>query len=115
MTTHTIQITEHAVERFRERLRPGLELADAEHDLTQLVLSAELTTTPPAWHLRSCAQIAPCYLVAGDVLLPLKPHWTDEDVLVATTCLVRGTHTEAATRRRRAHRKAGRRRRREVV
>lgn len=114
-TTHTIQISRHAVERFQERVRPGLDLAGAEDELARLILRGELTATPPAWHAATCAQIAPWYLVAGDVVVPLKEHVSEDGVLVAATCLVRGLRTEHATRRRRASRRTARNRRMQVV
>ena len=105
MSTFTIQLSKHAVERFQQRVRPGLAFADAEDQLAQLALVADLVAEPPSWHAASCAQLAPWYLVIGDVVLPLKPHWNDSDVLVATTCLARGERSEALRHRRRARRR----------
>jgi hypothetical protein len=111
-TEFTVQLTSHAVRRFQERVRPGLSLTDAEDELGRLVLAGSLAEDPPAWHLANCAQIAPYYLCAADILLPLKLHWCEHGVLVATTCLPKGTLSEAArhrrTRRRRARRRSSR-------
>ena len=109
MATFTVQLSRHAVERFQERVRPALGFPEAEDELARLTLAAELAAEPPAWHAASCAQIAPWYLVVGDVVLPLKQHRTEPDVLVATTCLARGERSEDARRRLRARRRGARR------
>lgn len=110
-TTHTIRISAHAVERFRERVRPGLSFEAAENELARIAIVGEITAQAPAWHLRSCAQIAPLYLVVAGVLMPLHPHRSEADVLVATTCLAQGSLSVDARRYRTARRRraAGRR------
>ena len=105
-TTHTIQISAHAIERFRERVRPGLSFEAAETELARIAIVGEITDQAPAWHLRSCAQLAPLYLLVADVLMPLVPHRSEPDVLVATTCLAHGSLSADARR----YRTAGRRR-----
>lgn len=102
----TIQLSQHAVERFQQRVRPGLDPVDAEEQLANLALAGDLVPEPPAWHGATCAQLAPWYLVIADIVLPLKPHWTEPDLLVATTCLARGERSTEARRRRREHRPA---------
>lgn len=106
MSMATIQLSTHAVERFQQRVRPALALPDAEEELARLALVAELAAAPPAWHAAACAQVAPWYLVLGDVVLPLKPHWAEPEILVATTCLARGERSADVRRRRRACRTA---------
>jgi hypothetical protein len=108
MPTFTIHLTRHAVERFQERVRPALEFADAETELAKLALVGELINEPPRWHADRCAQIAPWYLVIGDVLLPLNAHRSDPGEFVATTCLTRGTYSDDARRRRRNRRRSHR-------
>lgn len=107
-TTWTIELTAHAVERFHERVRPGLTLAGAEEELARLVLAGEVTAVPPAWHVAGCAQLAPWYLAVADILLPLKPHWSEPGVLVATTCLPKGSLSAEARRHRTMSRRARR-------
>jgi hypothetical protein len=102
--THTVELTAHAVERYNHRVRPGLSLEAAADELAQIALVGEITSDPPAWHLRSCAQIAPLYLCIGDVLLPLTPGRGEPEVLVATTCLARGSLSPDARRYRTARR-----------
>jgi hypothetical protein len=64
----TIDLTAHAIQRFRDRVRP-LELDAAAEELARLVGHAELTPCRPPW-LQGVAHL---YLVAGDVALPLEP------------------------------------------
>jgi hypothetical protein len=106
-TTHTIQISAHAVERFRERVRPGLSFEAAENELARIAIVGEITEHAPAWHLRNCAQVAPLYLVVADVVMPLHPHRSEPDVLVATTCLAQGSLSADARRYRTARRRRG--------
>jgi hypothetical protein len=95
-----IDLTEHAVEQYRERIRPALDPASARVELSRLVPSGQIRAEPPEW-ARS-AGLKPYYLVIGDALaLPLAPQhgrW------VTTTCLVHTTLTprrrEERTRRR---------------
>lgn len=105
MSVLTIELTAHAVDRYVERVRPGLAREVAEAELAHVVLAGEVVTTPPAWHLANCAQVAPSYLVVADVLLPLVPRPDDPDVLVATTCLAKGSLTPEVRRRRTRHRR----------
>jgi hypothetical protein len=106
-----IDLTEHAVEQYRERIRPALDLAGARVELARLLPGGEIREQPPDWARSAGAK--PYYLVIGDALaLPLAPQrgrW------VTTTCLVQTTLTprrrEERTRRR-ADRAAAKRARR---
>jgi hypothetical protein len=106
-----IDLTEHAVEQYRERVRPALDLTAARVELAQLVPSGQICNEPPDWARSAGAK--PYYLVIGDALaLPLASQvgrW------VTTTCLVQTTLTprrrEERTRRR-AQRAAAKRARR---
>jgi hypothetical protein len=107
-----IDLSEHAVEQYRERAKPALDSAAARTELGRLVFSGEIFTQPPEW-TRS-AGTKPYYLVIADALaLPLAPQsgrW------VITTCLVKTTLTErrreerAQHKARRASAKRGQRR-----
>jgi hypothetical protein len=98
-----IDLSEHAVEQYRERGRPGLDPAAARAELGQLLGSGEIVAEPPAW-ARS-AQTKPFYLVIGDALaLPLA---AQDGRWVTTTCLVRTTLT-ARRREERSRQKAAR-------
>jgi hypothetical protein len=91
----TIDLTAHAIQRFRDRVRPALDLDAAADELARLAGQAELTPSPPEW-LRGFAHL---YLVAGDVALPLELALGDPERLVATTCLVRNGHPRRRRRR----------------
>jgi hypothetical protein len=107
----TIYLTSHAIERYRERVRPGLSFDAAELELGRVAAYGEITAQAPAWHLRNCAREAPYYLVIAGVLLPLHPHRSEPDALVATTCLAQGCLSADARRYRNARkrRRSGRR------
>ena len=84
----TIDLTAHAIQRFRDRVRPALDFDAAAEELANLVGHGELTPVRPPW----LTGFALLYLVAGDVALPLEPALGDPERLVATTCLVRNGH-----------------------
>lgn len=100
-TTTTIDLTAHAIERFRDRVRPGIELDAAADELARLVGHAELTPQRPEW----LTGFALLYLVAGDVALPLEPALGNPERLVATTCLVRNGGPRRRRRRRGGYRR----------
>jgi hypothetical protein len=106
MATETIILSAHAVERFRERVRPALSIEAAEEELAHLVLAGEMVTRAPRWHTDRAAQEAPRYLLIADLILPLQPA-RDEGHHVATTCLVKGSPSDAS-RARRNRRRVGR-------
>jgi hypothetical protein len=87
MPTLEICLTHHAVDRFQERVRPGLSREAAEDELARLVLFGSVVTEPPAW---LCTRPGDAYLVIGDLALPLLAHAAD-GAYYATTCLVRGS------------------------
>jgi len=94
-----IDLSEHAVEQYRERAKPALELAAARAELAQLVLGGDVVREPPDWTRSASAK--PFHLVIADTLaLPLAPQagrW------ITTTCLVRATMTPRRREQRAAH------------
>ena len=106
-----IDLSEHAVEQYRARIRPGLDHDDARAELARLVPSGEIRDTPPEWARSATAK--PYYLVIGDALaLPLA---AQHGRWVTTTCLVQTTLTprrREERNRRRAQRAAAKRARR---
>ena len=98
-----VDLSDHAVEQYRERAKPALDLVAARAELQRLVFSGEIVTEPPDW-TRS-AGTKPYSLVIADTLaLPLAPQagrW------ITTTCLVKTTLT-ARRREQRAQRKTSR-------
>jgi hypothetical protein len=83
-----ITLSRHAVQRYQERVRPGLDAARAEEDLQRLVAAADVQPLAPMW-CRS-VQLALCYAVIGDVCLPLERDRRSIGRLIATTCLTPG-------------------------
>jgi hypothetical protein len=109
-----VDILDHAVQRFVERVRPGWEPAPARAELDRLLNVAEFVFEAPDWLATRARQRAPMYAVIADVALPLPPG-NDGASLVAVTCLTRGGLSEPARERRNAmrlRRRAARRRRR---
>jgi hypothetical protein len=101
-TCEAVLISEHAVEQYRHRVKPGLDLDAARAELTRLVAVGEITPVEPAW-VRA-ARPAPFYLVLGDALaLPLKPQaggW------IATTCVTKTTYTPTRRAQRAAYKRS---------
>lgn len=66
-----VQVTEHAIERYQERVRPTLEVAAAKRELVALVeMAGAPTPEPPAW--ADYVHPAPdSYLVLSDGVLGL--------------------------------------------
>ena len=109
-----IRLTQHAIERFHERVRPGLAMAAAEEELARLVSIADVVTEPPPWHGERQRRTAPAYLVIGDLVLPAEWLVGEPDVLVAVTCIARGCLSDRARARRNEARQRGQRARRFV-
>ena len=101
-------ISDHAAEQYRERVKPGLEVAAARTELEQLRSVAQITSAEPDWV--NAAKHAPYYLTIGDALvLPLA---RQGDEWIATTCLAANTYTPTRRSQRRAYKasKASRKR-----
>jgi hypothetical protein len=100
--------TDHAIERYAQRVRPALTRAQARHELMRIVEHGEIAHARPAW-LRYHGT-ADGYLLVADVCFPLRRRgnrW------IALTCLTRGSLTPHERRERselhRARRQAARR------
>lgn len=101
-TQLTLTLSRHAVCRFVERFRPGLDERRGALELERLVLQTE----PPAWLAgQSGHRRAERYLVVGEQLvLVCEPDRFEPGVLCAVTCLSPGTFSE---RRREQRNRAG--------
>lgn len=105
----TIVISPHALDRYAERVRCGMSVFRARHDLEQISACATLTATRPAWKPPAADgsdDTTDAWLMLGeDVCFPVT--WGDGE-LTAKTCLTRGTISDGAratrNRRRRARR-----------
>ena len=101
-----VRFSGHAVERFRERVRPGLTLEAARADLIRVVESGRLVSQPPRWI--QWDERSPLFLELGDVVFPLRTASGEAD-WEAATCLVRGSLSLEARRRRSRARRQRRR------
>jgi hypothetical protein len=93
----------HAVERYRERVRPQLDRAQANTELKRLLPHATLLDHAPVWVLEGpTSEVGDVWLeIADGIGFPLRAHGTK---LSALTCLVRcrrQTGLPAKVRRRR--------------
>ncbi len=80
-----IQLTHHAVVRFRSRHRLPRG-SDAAEAAAAALADASVDRVPPGW---AAAQEAEWFAVAGDACFPLV-RAGDRGVWLTTTCLVRG-------------------------
>jgi hypothetical protein len=82
-------VSAHAVEQYRDRVKPGLDPDAARAELEQLCTLGLIQTEAPAWV--NPAKRATNYLLLGDqIVLPLAPQ---ADAWVATTCVAQRTLT----------------------
>ena len=95
----TVTVSAHAAERYRHRVKPGLDLHAARGELERLRAMGEISAREPAW--LDAANPAPYYLLIGDaIVLPLLPQaggW------VATTCVTQRTLTPTRREAQSAH------------
>ena len=97
--TEPIDVLDHAVERFIERVRPGLEVSQAHSELDHLLAIADYVFEAPEWLASRAQQRAPMYAVIADIVLPLQIGH-DSASLVVVTCLARGGVSGPARERR---------------
>jgi hypothetical protein len=109
LLTTPVEFSRHAVERYEERVRPGLSHARLSEELLRMASAGRIVPAPPrwvAWDLRS-----PLYLELGDVVFPLRRSGEGSS-WIAATCLVRGSLSPHArkskTLRRRRRSRRGR-------
>jgi len=84
-----VAVSAHAVEQYRDRVKPGLDSDAARTELEQLCALGLIQTEAPGWV--NPARPAAYYLLLGDqIVLPLAPQ---ADTWVATTCVAQRTLT----------------------
>ena len=84
-----VVVSAHAVEQYRDRVKPGLDPDAARAELEHLRALGHVPAEPPGWV--NPARPAAYYLLLGDqIVLPLAPQ---ADAWVATTCVTRRTLT----------------------
>jgi hypothetical protein len=82
-TPAAVRISARAAARYRQRVRPALDLQCARRELEQLRLQGQISKAEPRW--MEATRPAPYHLVFADVLaLPLVPH---AESWFATTCV----------------------------
>lgn len=101
----SFRVTEHAVERYQERVKPWLSIDAARRELLALVELADFTTRKPTWATEPELAVPRGYLLLCDsVALPVARNGS------ITTCVTRGGIGNDELRRRRTNRKRARRR-----
>ena len=84
-----VTVSAHAVEQYRDRVKPGLDPDAARTELEQLCTLGLIQPEAPGWV--NPARPAAYYLLLGDqIVLPLAPQ---ADAWVATTCVAQRTLT----------------------
>lgn len=99
-----VHFTDHAVTRYIERMRPGIDAAAAARDLSNMHEAMTFTPTPPAWLDGRLRHDADAFLLLGDVAFILRSSPIGHQSWYAVTCLVRGQPSDA-TRERHARRR----------
>jgi hypothetical protein len=90
-TPKQVTVSAHAVEQYRDRVKPGLDSDAARTELEQLCALGLIQTEAPGWV--NPARPAAYYLLLGDqIVLPLAPQ---ADAWVTTTCVAQRTLTPA--------------------
>ena len=93
-------ITEHAAQRYQERVKSGLDLESARAELQQLLTFSAPNTLPPKWVLCEDDDHKNAYAEITDgIVVALR--WTGR-AYVATTVLTRSTPSDTARARRNA-------------
>jgi hypothetical protein len=86
-----VRISDHAVEQYQQRIKPGFDLDAAQAELEKLRTVAQIAASAPEWV--NAVRQAPCYLLIGDAIV--LPVLRDRNGWVATTCLIDRTITPA--------------------
>ncbi len=97
-----IQISDHCLDQFGNRVYPCFDLPRLETELERLLdAHAELVYVRPGWIKAPPNDPAVAWaVVQSDIALPLVPHSREHGVLVATTCLTAGGISHAERDRR---------------
>ncbi|MCB0829401.1 MAG: hypothetical protein KDB54_00260 [Solirubrobacterales bacterium] len=103
-----VTFANHAIERYRERLRPALSIEGAALELKRLSAHSTIDPDGPSWMSPERKDDRTSFLEIGDAAFPLEPS-DDGETLVAKTCLVRGSLSPQARDRRNRMRRSRRR------
>jgi hypothetical protein len=98
-----VHVSQHAVERYRERVHPDRSQTEAAEHLLALLPFGDVSAHAPTWLHDRTRHDAPGYLTIADVAFPLKLNerggWT------AVTCIPRSCLSEASRARRSARKR----------
>lgn len=94
----TLELSVHAIERYRQRVRPSLWGPHLTTELTRVLHYGEVSTAPPPWLAQGTTRQGP-YLTLGDIVFPLAIQQRPGHAL-AVTCLTRGSISPETGRRR---------------
>lgn len=86
MDTAEFHLTDHAIARYIERVRPAADVVCARSDVNRLLAFAVASPKPEWVHATDSAANADRYMVAGNVVFPVT---VADNGLVVTTCIVR--------------------------
>ena len=86
-----VRFSVHAVQRYRERVKPTLTRHQAEQDLIRVAAFGRLLDRPPAWMQSPWHAGAPLYLEIADIVLTLRTR-SPAIELVATTCMTKRSY-----------------------
>ena len=100
----TVELTRHAIARFREWFCPALDLVGAEERLLTVLDHARLQPEPPPWVVPNSRKTAGYLVLGDDLALPLMDIHRDR-TLVAVTCIPRGGITSGMRARRNQRRR----------
>jgi hypothetical protein len=107
-----VAVTDHAVSRYQERVRPGLGFDAAEAELLHVLPFARVEAVAPSWRVGPLEHPVAAWAMVGDgIAFPLV-RGSEPGLLVAVTCLTQGCRSEevlAVRRERKAARRAARR------
>lgn len=98
------EVTDHAIDRYVERVKPGYSDEQARDEILRLLWECQATEGRPEWIASRFP--AARWLVVGDIAFPIARDGRGERIL---TCLVKGMLGERAAKRR--HRRRVHRRR----
>lgn len=93
-----VVVTAHAVERYRDRVRPALDLPDARRELETLIDRVGEFGVQPDWHTHRDVRVDRWLWLGGDVVLPCVAGR-------AVTCLDRRSRAPEYVEARRRHRR----------
>jgi hypothetical protein len=96
-----VRLTRHAIVRYQERVKPALDLEQAETELRWLLPLMERKRVPPAWIDPERLEREPdvWLVLGGDIALPMYS-------AQITTCLTRAAPSEHARERQTEGRRA---------